>query len=224
MINIGLLIFPDIDQLDFTGPLEVLSRIPGAAIHIVWKKLEPVRDIHGLILTPTILPAQCPRLEILVIPGGPGQEALMEDAEIIDFIRTQASDVRIVLSVCTGALVCGAAGLLHGKSATTHWASMNLLKYFGAKPVRRRVVISENLISCAGVTAGIDGALVAAAQLAGEKQAKIIQLAIEYNPKPPFNCGNIRTAPRSIAIPARKQFAIVSAKRLKTAQRLRRCY
>ena len=223
MMNIGLLIFPDIDQLDVTGPFEVLSRIPDATMHILWKKLEPVRDIHGLILTPTMLSANCPRLDVLVIPGGPGQEALMEDKEIIDFVSARASEAKIVLSVCTGALICGAAGLLVGKPATTHWASMNLLKYFGAKPVNRRVVISGNLISCAGVTSGIDGALVAASQLVGEKQAKIIQLAIEYNPKPPFNCGNIHTAPRSIAAPARKLFATVSAKRLKTARRLRRC-
>ncbi|EQD37914.1 ThiJ/PfpI domain-containing protein, partial [mine drainage metagenome] len=182
MINIGVLIFPGIDQLDFTGPFEVFSRIPGARIHVLWKTLAPVCDIHGLILTPTMKLSACPPLDVLVIPGGPGQEALMDSRELMNFIRARAERAKVVLSVCTGALLCGAAGLLNGKPATTHWASMNLLKYFGAKPRKRRVVISGKLITCAGVTSGIDGALVAAAQLIGEKHAKIIQLAIEYTP------------------------------------------
>ncbi|MGC9258518.1 MAG: DJ-1/PfpI family protein [Phycisphaerae bacterium] len=221
-MNIGALIFPGIDQLDFTGPFKVLSRLPGAEVHILWKTLEPVRDIHGLILTPTLRLADCPPLEALVIPGGPGQEEIMEDQEIIDFIRDRAKRVKIVLSVCTGALLCGAAGLLAGKAATMHWASLNLLHFFGAKPQQDRVVISGNLITCAGVTSGIDGALAAAAKLVGEKTAKLIQLAVEYAPEPPFDCGDIRTAPRSISVPVRQQFARISVKRLRTARRIAR--
>jgi cyclohexyl-isocyanide hydratase len=219
-MKIGALVFPDIDQLDLTGPFEVLSRLPETEFHIVWKTLDPVRDIHGLILTPTTTLAACPHLDVLVIPGGAGQQLLMEDREVIGFIKRYAPKSKIILSVCTGALLCGAAGLLVGKPATTHWASMDMLKFFGAKPRRNRVVISDNLITCAGVTSGIDGALVAAAKLAGEKAAKVIQLAIEYKPEPPFDCGDIRLAPRSIAVVARREFAAISAERLKTARRL----
>ena len=221
-MRIGALIFPGIDQLDFTGPFEILSRLPWAEIHILWKSLEPVKDIHGLILTPTMTLAACPPLEVLVIPGGPGQESLMEDQEIIDFIRDCARQAQIVLSVCTGALLCGAAGLLVGQRATTHWAARNLLKLFGARPSRNRVVFSGNLITCAGVTSGLDGALVAVEMLAGKKTTQIIQLSIEYAPEPPFNCGDIRRASRSTAIATRKQLATLSAQRLKTSQRIGR--
>jgi cyclohexyl-isocyanide hydratase len=218
-MKIGTLIFPGIDQLDFTGPFEILSRLPRAKNYAVWKKREPVRDIHGLILTPDVTIAACPALDVLVIPGGPGQEELMEDREIIGFIRDRAPKARVVLSVCTGALLCGAAGLLVGRPATTHWASFDLLKYFGAKPRRSRVVISGNLITCAGVTSGIDAALAAAAKLVGIRAAKVIQLAVEYAPAPPFVSGDIQTAPRAIRVAARSQFAQITSRRLRTARR-----
>ncbi len=219
-MDIGVLIFPGVDQLDFTGPFEILSRVPGAKIHILWKTRERIRDVHGLILTPTMTLSSCPKLDVLVIPGGPGQEGIMDDLEIINFIKHRAMQAKIVLSVCTGALLCGAAGLLIGKPATTHWASLALLTLFGAKPRRKRVVISGGLISCAGVTSGIDGALVAVARLVGDKNAKMIQLAVEYAPEPLFKCGDIDKAPRGISAPVRRAFARISAQRLKTAQRI----
>ncbi len=221
-MNIGVLIFPGVDQLDFTGPFEILSRVPGAKVHVIWKTRKPIMDVHGLILTPTMTLSACPKLDLLVIPGGPGQEGIMDDLEIINFIKHRALQSKIVLSVCTGALLCGAAGLLIGKPATTHWASLDMLKLFGAKPRRKRVVISGGLISCAGVTSGIDGALSAAALLVGDKKAKMIQLAVEYAPKPPFKCGNIDQAPRGISVPVRREFAKLSAQRLKTARRISR--
>ena len=179
-MNIGIIIFPRMDQIDFTGPFEVLSRVPGAAIHVLWKEKTPVRDIKGLILTPEQTLAEAPPLDVLVVPGGPGQEALMEDEAVLSFIRDRAAKARYVYSVCTGALICGAAGLLKGVRSTTHWASFDLLKYFGAIPVDERVVLDGKHLSAAGVTAGIDGALRLAALLRGDRAAQEIQLGIEY--------------------------------------------
>ncbi len=219
-MDIGVLIFPGVDQLDVTGPFEILSRLPGAKVHVIWKTRKPIMDVHGLILTPTMTLSACPKLDLLVIPGGPGQEGIMDDRAILDFIKSRAVQAKIVLSVCTGALLCGAAGLLIGKPATTHWASLDLLKLFGAKPRKKRVVISGRLISCAGVTSGIDGALRAVALLVGYKKAKMIQLAVEYAPEPPFQCYDINHAPHNISLPVRREFARISAQRLKTAKRI----
>src|SRR5271165_5965545 len=155
-MEIGALIFPNIDQMDFTGPFEVLSRLRGARIHVFSKSLTPIRDTAGLILTPTVTLAEAPPLDVLLVPGGRGQLALMDDGEVLEFL---AKPVSWIFSVCTGALTCGAAGLLKGKRATTHWNSFHLLPYFGAIPVDERVVIDGNLITTAGVSAGIDGAL-----------------------------------------------------------------
>ncbi len=182
-MEIGALIFPNIDQMDFTGPFEVLSRLPGARIHVIGKSLTPVRDIAGLILTPTVTLAEAPPLDVLIIPGGRGQLALMDDGEVLGFL---AKPVSWRFSVCTGALTCGAAGLLQEKRATTHWNSFHLLPYFGAIPVDERVVFDGNLITTAGVSAGIDGALRLAAILHGETVARRIQLDIQYVPEPPF--------------------------------------
>ena len=219
-MNIGALIFPDMNQLDFTGPFEVLARLPGARFHLLWKNKKPVRDIHGLMLTPTTTLVRCPPLDILIVPGGGGQEALMEDDAVISFIRQRASQARVVLSVCTGALLCGAAGLLIGRPATTHWAALDLLALFGAIPSAQRVVSSGNMITCAGVTSGIDGALAAAAQMIGADRARMIQLAMEYAPEPPFHSGSISAAPAHLLALARRQFAPITAKRLKTARRI----
>src|SRR6266404_2012193 len=175
-LHVGGLLFPDLDQADFTGPFEVLSRIPNSTFHILAKTKQPVRDTKGLVLTPEKSLAECPQLDLLHIPGGAGVNALMEDETVLAFVRSQAATARIVLSVCTGALVCGAAGLLKGRNATTHWASHHLLEYFGATPVNQRVVHDGNLMTCAGVTAGIDGALRAVALLRGERAAQAIQL------------------------------------------------
>ncbi|HME10086.1 MAG TPA: DJ-1/PfpI family protein [Bryobacteraceae bacterium] len=182
-MEIGALIFPNIDQMDFTGPFEVLSRLRGARIHVFSKSLTPIRDTAGLILTPTVTLAEAPPLDVLLVPGGRGQLALMDDGEVLEFL---AKPVSWIFSVCTGALTCGAAGLLKGKRATTHWNSFHLLPYFGAIPVDERVVIDGNLITTAGVSAGIDGALRLATLLGGEAVARRIQLDIQYVPEPPF--------------------------------------
>src|SRR5262249_12115114 len=163
-----------------------------------------VRDLKGLRLTPDTTLADAPPLDVLHVPGGFGQEALMEDAEVLAWIRRQAAGARYMFSVCTGALLCGAAGLLEGRRATTHWASFLLLRYFGAIRVDERVVVDSNWVFAAGVTAGIDGALRLAAELRGEDIAKSIQLYMAYAPEPPFDCGTPERAPATILAEARQ--------------------
>ena len=164
-LQIGLLIFPRMTQLDMTGPFEVFARIPNAKVHLVWKRVEPVVSDTGLTVHPTTTCADCPQLDVICVPGGPGQIDLMEDREIIDFVRRQGEGARYVTSVCTGALVLGAAGLLNGYRAATHWASMDNLEHFGAVPTKTRVCIDRNRITGGGVTAGIDFGLVVAGHL-----------------------------------------------------------
>ncbi|OJW25286.1 MAG: AraC family transcriptional regulator [Planctomycetales bacterium 71-10] len=207
------------DQIDFTGPFEVLSRVPGSTVHVVAKEKAPVRDIKGLILTPEETLAEAPALDVLVVPGGPGQEGLMEDEAVLGFIRERAAKARYVYSVCTGALLCGAAGLLKGVRSTTHWASFDLLKYFGAIPVDERVVLDGKHLSAAGVTAGIDGALRLAALLRGDRAAQEIQLGIEYAPEPPFHSGTPKTAPPEVLRAARSAVAGLTERRTETARR-----
>jgi cyclohexyl-isocyanide hydratase len=197
-LTLGAIIFPGLDQIDFTGPFEVLSRLPDSTFHVLWKQREPVRDINGLLLLPEMTFHEAPPLDVLIIPGGNGQEPLLEDEETLAFIRRQAEQAACVFSVCTGALLCGAAGLLRGVRATTHWTAFHLLEYFGAIPVDARVVIDGKIVTAAGVTAGIDGALRVAALLRGDETAQQIQLAIQYAPEPPFNSGSPQTAPAKI--------------------------
>jgi cyclohexyl-isocyanide hydratase len=218
-LAIGSLVFPQLDQTDFTGPFEVLSRIPGATIHVMWKDAVPVRDMNGLILTPEVRLADAPPLDLLHVPGGPGQERLMEDEDVLAFIRQRASTA-LVFSVCTGALICGAAGLLRGRRATTHWASFDLLPYFGAIPTRARVVEDGNLITTSGVTAGIDGALQLAAMLRGPEVAQQIQLNIEYAPEPPFDSGTPESAPPDVADAVRRGYVELTRTRRTTARRI----
>jgi cyclohexyl-isocyanide hydratase len=193
-ITIGLLLFPDMTQLDMTGPYEVFARIPGAQVHLLWKTLDPVRTERGLVMMPTMRLAECPVLDLLCVPGGPGQVALMTDQDVLGFLRRQGATCRWVTSVCTGSLVLGAAGLLRGYRATSHWLSLDQLAPLGAEPVAERIVMDRNRITGAGVTSGIDFALFVAAQLCGETQAKEIQLSIEYDPAPPFAGGSPRSA------------------------------
>lgn len=189
-LNIGLLLFPDVTQLDLTGPYEVFHRIPDARVHVAWKDLQPVRAQGGLQLVPTTTLAECPPLDLVCVPGGFGQVALMEDAAVLEFLRTHGARARYVTSVCTGALLLGAAGLLEGYRATTHWAFTELLSGFGAIYTPGRVVVDRDRITGGGVTAGIDFALRVAAEIAGEAVAKGIQLGLEYNPEPPFRAGH----------------------------------
>ena len=218
-LQIGSLLFEGLDQIDLTGPFEVLSRIPNSAYRIYGKSAEPVRDLKGLQLTPDAALAAAPPLDVLHVPGGFGQEALMEDAEVLAWIRRQATGARSIFSVCTGALLCGAAGLLKGRRATTHWASFHLLPYFGAIPVDERVVVDDNWVFAAGVTAGIDGALRLVALLRGDEVAQTIQLQMAYAPEPPFNSGTPETAPAAILEQARQAVHGITAQREQTARR-----
>lgn len=219
-LHLGAIIFPQIDQTDFTGPFEILSRVPDSTFHTIWKEKAPVRDIRGLILTPEETFVEAPQLDVLLVPGGPGQQALMEDDTVLSFIRKQAETAKYVFSVCTGALVCGAAGLLKGRQATTHWASVQLLPYFGAVPVDQRVVRDGKIVTAAGVTAGLDGALVIAALLRGNEAAKEIQLGIEYAPEPPFQSGTPATAPPEVVQAFKNFTSKLTAARLITAKRV----
>lgn len=215
---IGSLVFDGLDQIDLTGPFEVLSRLPGATHRLYGRVAEPVRDVQGLRLTPDATLHDAPQLDILHVPGGPGQQALMHDKVVLDWLRTQAAGARKVFSVCTGALLLGAAGLLRGRRATTHWNSFHLLPLFGATPVNERVVVDGDWIFAAGVTSGIDGALRLAAELFGDPVAQGIQLQIAYAPEPPFNSGTPETAPADVLAAARAASADLAARREVTAR------
>lgn len=189
-IHIGFLLFPRVTQLDLTGPAQVLSRVPGAAIHLVWKERAPVATDAGFSIVATDTFASCPQLDVVCVPGGFGVAELLTDGEVLKWLRQQAQAAKYVTSVCTGSLVLGAAGLLEGYESACHWAWRELLPPFGAKPVAKRVVRDRNRVSGGGVTAGIDYGLALAAELCGEEQARMIQLALEYDPEPPFDCGS----------------------------------
>ena len=219
-LQIGSLLFEGLDQIDLTGPFEVFSRIPNSTYRIFGKTPAPTRDMRGLRLLPDAILAAAPQLDLLHVPGGFGQEALMDDEGVLAWIREQAAGAHCVFSVCTGALVCGAAGLLKGRRATTHWASMHLLPFFGAIPVNERVVADGNMVFAAGVTAGIDGALRVAADLRGAEVAQAIQLAIAYAPEPPFSSGTPETAPPAILERVRVSYRAVTEQREQTARRV----
>lgn len=212
-MNIGLLLYPGLTQLDLTGPFEVFHRIPGATVHLVWKDTGVVRADSGLGLIPTTTLADCPPLDVVMVPGGFGQIALMTDAVVLDWLRAQATSARYVTAVCTGALVLGAAGLLHGYRATTHWGFAELLANYGATVTPGRVVIDRDRVTGGGVTAGIDFALVLAAELAGPDVAKAIQLGLEYNPEPPFRCGHPDVADPALVAVVRERLIARSAER-----------
>lgn len=191
LFNIGFVIFPDVTQLDFTGPLQVLSRLPQSATHVIAKSASPVRSDCGFSVVPTQTFANCPSLDLLCISGGSeGVAGIINDRETIDFVRQQASAAKYVTSVCTGAFVLGVAGLLNGRRATTHWAYTDLLPLVGATYEKARVVKDGNVITAGGVTAGIDFGLSIIAEIAGETKARRIQLGVEYDPRPPFDSGH----------------------------------
>lgn len=219
---IGGLIFETMDQADFTGPFEVLSRIPDSKFLTISPDGQPIIDAKGLILTPQMSMAAAPQIDVLLVPGGTGVNVLMEDEATLDFVRKQAANAKLVFAVCTGALVLGAAGLLTGRRATTHWATHHLLARFGAHPERDRVVVDRDLVTAAGVTSGYDGALRVAALLAGANVAQQIQLYLEYAPEPPFHSGSPDTAPREILEAVRKTLAPVIAEREQITERAAR--
>ncbi|KWO79569.1 DJ-1/PfpI family protein [Burkholderia ubonensis] len=212
-LHIGFLAFPGVQQLDLTGPHDVLASLPDTAAHLVWKTREPVASSSGLALTPGHTFADCPPLDVICIPGGTGITDLLSDRETIDFVRERSAAARYVTSVCTGALLLGAAGLLRGRRATTHWAFHALLEPLGAVPVRERVVRDGNLFTGGGVTAGIDFALTIAAELAGDEEAQAIQLELEYAPAPPFDAGSPDTAPAGVVTRVRERSAANLARR-----------
>lgn len=211
--TIGFLVFPGVQQLDLTAPYEVFASIPGSNMHLLWKNHQPVASSTALVLQPTTTLAECPELDLLCVPGGGGINALLEDEEVLAFLRRQAATVRYLTAVCTGSLVLGAAGLLKGKRATTHWASHHLLAPLGAIPVRARVVRDGFLFTAGGVTAGMDFALTVAAEIAGRTQAEAIQLGLEYDPQPPFQAGTPERAPSEVVCAVRSRMTAAQAER-----------
>lgn len=192
--HFGFILFPDATQLDLTAPFEVFARCPDVEVHLIWKTPDPVRTDRGMTIVPTTTFAECPSLDLVCVPGGPGQIALMDDEEVLSFLRACGKTCTYITSVCTGSLVLGAAGLLQGYSATCHWAAHDQLALLGAVPVDERVVQDRNRITGAGVTSGLDFALTVAAAIFGKDVAQKIQLQIEYDPQPPFACGSRKTA------------------------------
>jgi cyclohexyl-isocyanide hydratase len=198
----------------------VLARLPNTKVLLVAHTMAPVKTDRGMQIVPSITFAQCPQLDLVMVPGGPGQQQLMEDAVVIEFLQRQARGAKYVTSVCTGSLVLGAAGLLKGKRATSHWAAIDHLKLLGAIPVSEKVVIDGNVITGAGVTSGIDFALTVAATLEGEEIARSIQLQIEYDPAPPFNSGSPKTASPATVHAIRDRLKTLNQQRHEMAQRV----
>src|SRR5215217_1323347 len=191
IFNVGFVILPELTQLDFTGPLEVLARLPQSATHVVAKSEAPVPSDCGLSLLPTHTFATCPPLDLICVPGGrSGVVNAMGDRDTIEFVRRQAGAARYVTSVCTGAFILGVAGLLQGRRATTHWAFTELLPLVGATHEKARIVKDGNVITAGGVTSGIDFGLSVVADISGEAVAHAVQLGIEYDPNPPFASGH----------------------------------
>ncbi|MBR0828321.1 DJ-1/PfpI family protein [Bradyrhizobium manausense] len=218
-LQIGLLVFPRVTQLDLTGPVQVFSSVPGAKVHLIWKRIEPVPSDSVLTLTPTTTFADCPQLDVICVPGGFGTDELVNDEETLNFLRKQADGAQYVTSVCTGSLVLGAAGLLKGYRAATHWSATEVLALFGATPTRNRVCIDRNRVTGGGVTAGIDFALTLVSILVNRTLAEAIQLRLEYNPAPPFNAGSPETAPAEVLALMKEKIAPSQARRIEAAKR-----
>lgn len=191
---IGMVLFPGLTQLDLTGPYDVLTRMPGAKVLLIAETKHAVKSDAGLLLIPDAVFDEAPQVDILFVPGGKGIFEAMQSARLISFLKQQAAGAQYITSVCTGALVLAAAGLLNGYKATTHWLSLHLLRLFKIEVLDERVVIDRNRVTGGGVTAGIDFGLYLVALLVGEDAAKEIQLMMEYNPAPPFNAGSPATA------------------------------
>ena len=187
-LQIGIVLFPRVTQLDFTGPLQVFSSVPGAKMHLIWKRIEPIPSDSVMVITPTTTFADCPQLDVICVPGGIGTDDLVNDEEMLDFLRKQAAGAKYVTSVCTGSLVLGAAGLLRGYRATTHWTAMECWRPFGAIPTKTRVCVDRNRVTGGGVTAGIDFALTLVSNHGRPPTAEAIQLRLEYNPRATLQC------------------------------------
>jgi len=208
-LQIGMLLYPGMYALDLVGPYAFLAGLPNVETHLLWKTLDPVPTINGMRLVPTSLVSACPRqLDVLFVPGGtPGTIALMQDNEVLDFLADRGERARYITSVCTGSLILGAAGLLRGYKATSHWHKRDLLPLFGAVPVQDRIVEDRNRITGGGVTSGIDFGLVLASRLRGGDAAKLQQLINEYDPQPPFEAGTPSKAGPQLTAQANQIFA-----------------
>ncbi len=193
-----MVLFDDLTQLDLTGPYEVLARMPNTRVQLVAERGDAVRSEGGLRIVPDVTFADAPPYDVLCVPGGWGVNLQLENEAMLAFLARQGAQARYVTSVCSGALLLGAAGLLRGYRATTHWMSLEMLPLFGAEAVRERVVRDRNRITGAGVTAGIDFGLVLTRELFGLAAAETIQLALEYQPAPPFDSGSPEHAPAAV--------------------------
>lgn len=221
-LQIGMLLFPKLTQLDFTGPHEVLARIPGVQVHAVAKTRDPIVAENGLTIMPSTTFAELPSVDLLFVPGGSGQIDATEDGATLEWLRAVGAGARWITSACTGSLLLGAAGLLRGYRATTHWAYIDLLPIVGAIPVDERVVTDRNRITSGGVTAGIDIALAIAAEVAGRDAAEAIQLYLEYHPAPPFQAGHPSVARPELVERARASVAARHAQRKTLLEQLAR--
>jgi cyclohexyl-isocyanide hydratase len=212
-LRTGFLLFPDLIELDFAGPYEVFGETPELEIYTIAKSKGPVRSEYGLTFIADYDFGSVPQMDIICVPGGPGILQAAADSETMNFLRDQASHARFVTSVCTGALVLGAAGLLKGYRATTHWLSLDLLPLVGAIPVKERVVQDRNRVTSAGVTAGIDFALYLVGELFGPNRAESVQLLMQYDPAPPFKAGDPSMAAPSLVKDMREARRAIQAER-----------
>ena len=197
-LKIGFLLYPYLTQLDLTGPAQVFAAATNTQLHFVWKNRSPVQSDAGIQLMPTDTFESCPALDVLCVPGRPGQGRWMQDAQVLGWLSAQGKNAAWVTSVCSGSLLLGAAGLLHGYRAASHWNYREFLKLFGSEADAARVVRDRNRITGGGVTAGIDLALTVLAEAMGEDEAKQVQLLLEYAPQPPFDCGRPELAGRAV--------------------------
>lgn len=220
MTTVGMILFPGLTQLDLTGPHEVLARVPGFDVLVISSEGGSVVSENGLVLQSTHAFSHAPPFDVLFVPGGPGVSAAIDDSALLQFVRERGSSARWVTSVCTGALILGAAGLLRGYRATTHWLSLDLLPLYDATPVSERVVVDRNRVTSAGVTAGIDLALVLAAELCGAEAAREIQLMLEYDPVPRFNAGAPQSADAALVDRVRASRRSVQEARREQALRI----
>ena len=220
--RIGMLVFPKITALDILGPFEVLARAADCSAQLVWKDLSPVRGDTGLQLQPDVDFAHAPQFDVIVVPGGPGQTDLMEDEQVLAFLRTQAAGASLVTSVCTGSLLLAAAGLLDGYKATCHWLSIDQLAQFGVEVVDERVVVDRDRITGAGVTSGLDFAFTVLAVLSGAEAAQALQLMLEYDPAPPFDSGHPRVASKQLVDQVRAKAATMLEHRSMVSARVAR--
>ncbi|HMG48655.1 MAG TPA: DJ-1/PfpI family protein [Allosphingosinicella sp.] len=209
-IRVAFLVYPRVTQLDFTGPAQFLSRLGNASVDYVWKSREPVPTDAGFSILPTASFAEVGETDLLCVPGGIACVEMMEDDEVLAWVAAVGARAAWVTSVCTGSLILGAAGLLDGYRAACHWAWREHLALFGAEPVAERVVFDRNRVTGGGVTAGIDFALALTAAIRGEDHARLVQLALEYDPSPPFDSGSPERASKALLAAYRRRMATLA--------------